>query len=55
MHKDFLDLYDPEYQEELTNHENQAFQQGTFEVHDGEFRYTFNITPWQGTLLMSFL
>lgn len=44
MHKDFLDLYDPEYQEELASHENQAYQQGNFEVHDGEFRYLKQIT-----------
>lgn len=39
MHKDFLDLYDPEYQEELASYENKVFHQAGFEIQDGEFRY----------------
>ncbi|KAL0272787.1 UNVERIFIED_CONTAM: hypothetical protein PYX00_005630 [Menopon gallinae] len=39
MHKDFLDIYDPEYREELANYENRTFQQSNYEYQEQEFRH----------------
>lgn len=44
MHKDFLDTYDPEYHEELTNHEQQQnYQQNNFDMHDPEYRHHLSL------------